>query len=43
MSEISIDLIWNLDNGEIEKMKERLHRYCFIANALSNEVEVTIS
>ena len=30
-------------NAEIEKMKERLHRYCFIANALSNDVEVTIS
>ena len=34
---------FSVDNAEMEKMKERSHRYCFIANALSNEVEVTIS
>ena len=34
---------FSVDNAEMEKMNERSHRYCFIANALSNDVEVTIS
>jgi organic hydroperoxide reductase OsmC/OhrA len=33
---------FNINNDEMEKVQDRAHRYCFIANALSDEVEVTI-
>jgi organic hydroperoxide reductase OsmC/OhrA len=32
-----------VDNDEMDKVQDRAHRYCFIANALSDEVKVTIS
>ena len=30
------------ETEEMEKMQDRAHRYCFIANSLSEEVEVKI-
>mgnify|MGYP001158459506 CR=1 FL=1 len=34
---------FSVSNEEMEKMKERSHRYCFIANSLSEEVEIIIN
>ena len=34
---------FTVDNDEMEEVQDRAHRYCFIANALSEDVEVTIS
>ena len=32
-----------VDSEEMKKVQERAHRYCFIANSLSDEVKVIIS
>ncbi len=34
---------FSVSSLEIEKMKERSHRYCFIANSLSDEVKIVIN
>ena len=34
---------FNVDPIEMKKMQDRAHRYCFIANSLSNEVEVLVN
>lgn len=34
---------FEVSNDEIMKMQDRSHRYCFIANTLSDEVEVVIN
>ena len=34
---------FTVGNDEMEEVQDRAHRYCFIANALSEDVEVTIS
>ena len=31
------------DNEEMKKVQERAHRYCFIANSLSDEVKIKIN
>ena len=33
---------FTLETDEMEKMQDRAHRYCFIANSLSEEVDVKI-
>ena len=34
---------FSADSEEMKKVQERAHRYCFIANSLSDEVKVIIS
>jgi len=34
---------FSADGEEMKKVQERAHRYCFIANSLSDEVKVIIS
>ena len=34
---------FSIEVSEINKVQDRAHRYCFIANSLSDEVEVTIN
>ena len=34
---------FSVSNDEMLKMQDRSHRYCFIANSLSEEVEVVIN
>lgn len=34
---------FSVDIAEMKKVQDRAHRYCFIANSLSNEVIVTIN
>ena len=34
---------FSADSQEIKKVQERAHRYCFIANSLSDEIKVIIS
>ena len=34
---------FSVDLSELKKVHNRAHRYCFIANSLSNEVEVIIN
>ena len=34
---------FSADGDEMKKVQERAHRYCFIANSLSDEVKVIIS
>tara|TARA_A100001011_G_scaffold51606_1_gene49669 strand:+ start:766 stop:1215 length:450 start_codon:yes stop_codon:yes gene_type:complete len=34
---------FNVDENEIKKVQERAHRYCFIANSLSEEVKVLVN
>ena len=39
---IQFDNNFSVSDLEMEKMKERSHRYCFIANSLSEEVKIII-
>lgn len=39
---VEFDDGFEVDDADLEKMHARAHRYCFIANALSDEVEVNI-
>ena len=32
-----------ISNEEMKKMKERSHKYCFIANSLSKDVKIQIN
>ena len=34
---------FSADSEEMKKVQERAHRYCFIANSLSDEVKVIVS
>ena len=34
---------FTIDPDEIKKVQDRAHRYCFIANSLSDEVKVLIN
>ncbi len=34
---------FSVDDSEIKKVQDRAHRYCFIANSLSDEVKVLIN
>ena len=34
---------FNISDVEMKKMKERSHKYCFIANSLSKDVEIQIN
>ena len=40
---VSFDGGFEVSNEELEKMHERAHRYCFIANTLDSEVGVNIN
>lgn len=39
---VSFDAGFEVDDAELEKMHYRAHRYCFVANALADSVEVNI-
>ncbi|MGD8310788.1 MAG: OsmC family protein [Chromatiales bacterium] len=39
---VRFDTGFSVDADELEKMQHRAHRYCFIANALADSVEVNI-
>ncbi len=41
--QIIFDNDFNISNDEMNKMKKRSHKYCFIANSLSKEVEIKIN
>ena len=34
---------FNVNSSELKKVQDRAHRYCFIANSLSDEVEVLVN
>ena len=40
---IQFEKNFKVSDQEMEKMQERSHRYCFISNSLSEEVEVVIN
>jgi len=40
---VSFDTGFEVSDEELEKMHDRAHRYCFIANTLDREVEVNIN
>ena len=45
--ELNLNITFNADfsvsNEEMDKMQDRSHRYCFVANSLSEEVEIKIN
>lgn len=41
-SKVSFDDGFTVTSEEMEKMQQRAHRYCFIANTLANSVEINI-
>ena len=41
--QIIFDNDFKISDDEIHKMKERSHKYCFIANSLSKDVEIKIN
>ena len=34
---------FNVNDNEMKKIQDRAHRYCFIANSLSEEVKVLVN
>ena len=40
---VSFDAGFEVGRDELDKMHDRAHRYCFIANTLDSEVEVSIN
>ena len=40
---ITFEKNFQVSNEEMLKMQDRSHRYCFIANSLSDEVEISIN
>ena len=40
---IEFDNDFVVSNEEMDKMQDRSHRYCFIANSLSEEIEIKIN
>ncbi len=41
--QIIFDTDFTISDDEMHKMKERSHKYCFIANSLSKDVEIKIN
>jgi len=41
--QITFESNFEVSKDEMEKMQDRSHRYCFVANSLSDEVEVKIN
>ena len=41
--QIIFDNDFTISDDEMHKMKERSHKYCFIANSLSKDVEIKIN
>ena len=41
--QIIFDNNFTISDDEMQKMKERSHKYCFIANSLSKDVEIKIN
>ena len=41
--QIIFDNNFTISDDEMKKMKERSHKYCFIANSLSKDVEIKIN
>ena len=41
--QITFENNFEVSKDEMEKMQDRSHRYCFVANSLSDEVEVKIN
>lgn len=39
---VSFDTGFSVDEAELDKMQDRAHRYCFIANTLADNVEINI-
>jgi organic hydroperoxide reductase OsmC/OhrA len=39
---VSFDPGFQVEPAELEKMQQRAHRYCFVANSLAPEVEINI-
>ncbi|MDZ7841707.1 MAG: OsmC family protein [Gammaproteobacteria bacterium] len=39
---VQFDTGFSVEEAELEKMQERAHRYCFIANSLADNVEINI-
>ncbi|WP_135502435.1 OsmC family protein [Roseovarius aestuariivivens] len=39
---VRFDTGFTIEDAELEKMHERAHRYCFIANTLADSVEINI-
>ncbi|MGA8262357.1 MAG: OsmC family protein [Arenicellales bacterium] len=39
---VRFDTGFAVDAGELQQMQHRAHRYCFIANALADDVEINI-
>lgn len=39
---VHFDTGFAVDAAELEKMHDRAHRYCFIANTLSDSVEINV-
>ncbi len=40
---IIFDGDFSISKDEMDKMQDRSHRYCFVANSLSDEVEISIN
>lgn len=40
--EVRFDPGFTVEKKELEQMQDRAHRYCFVANALSDSVEINI-
>jgi len=40
---IEFDNDFSVSKDEMDKMQDRSHRYCFVANSLSDEVEIIIN
>ena len=40
---VSFDVGFEVSSEELDKMHDRAHRYCFIANTLDSEVQVNIN
>ena len=40
---IKFDKDFSVSKEEMDKMQDRSHRYCFVANSLSDEVEIKIN
>ncbi len=39
---VHFDTGFTPEPGELDKMQDRAHRYCFIANSLADSVEINI-
>ena len=39
---VQFDPGFNVDDASLEKMHDRAHRYCFIANTLADSVQINI-